>query len=46
VGSLPSLLIGLAAASLLGLGGLITGVLWLTHRSTARGPNAHASRLG
>jgi hypothetical protein len=46
VGSLPSLLIGLAAAALLGLGGLTTGVLWLTHRSAARGPLTHASRLG
>jgi hypothetical protein len=46
VGSLPSLLIGLAAAAILGLGVLTAGVLWLTQRSAAPGPMAHASGLG
>ncbi|RNM17408.1 hypothetical protein EFL26_01060 [Nocardioides pocheonensis] len=46
VGSLPSLLVGMAAAALLGLVGVIAGSVWLTRRSAA--PEAvvtHSSRV-
>jgi len=33
VGSLPSVLIGVSVAAGLGLGGLVTGILWLTRRA-------------
>lgn len=33
VGSLLSVLIGVSVAALLGLGGLVTGILWLTRRA-------------
>lgn len=42
VGSLPSVLIGGPLAALLGLGGLVTGILWLTRRASTPTPTAMA----
>ena len=43
VGSLRSLVIGLAAATLLGLGSLIAGLLWLIGRPATAAPTGRAA---